>query len=1249
MLVETCLRQKFVINDEIHALLDKVLESSRHFSANDEEAGDTLIKNICQIASEISVDDSKKNLFVVICDVLLKYRKEALDGFSENLVCHFERSLLFPFDDAMFFLTKLIFKMSSLLVNYRERIIYGLTTLIQARKSESDTIRLFRLIKDKTFRLADAMPNLQEKGILIKSFMSQLNGQFDEEYFRFILEMYTTENFKQTELTSILQPCFLRAFSAPLSIRMKFIDLYEKNIRRNSFARLYYLIGRQSWSGITEDVFSAFSIYLIFINQVAVSYESVKLEDPKKILLLIQADGKRLFEDVFPQLWSQFTSVQRVELSKAFVSMFGTLSENRTLEYADMSSVLSTLVKLKPHVKLPPFLLANLKSFDTLFYLQEMFENGDFITDRKTKFLFANAFGQLLRKNKDYDLLLGLDQQQSLTRGALQVIELLQKSDYENAQIRIEECQSNLKKNINLSPHELHLYKDEWLYCAKELQQWEVIEEVSQHEGWDHLLFESQFHTLDFASDEKAKLKIPIDLDFKEKAFLCCHYLVESFENELYLSKFKSLIVEVKGMLLTAFTVENARLYVELLEFQNVLSTLSKITNVTTAVEMASQLNVTCSYFRQILPNDYEDVSHWTELITIRKYIFNIINRKYSIYLPNMQSMVGNNGQNALAFKGFHELAWTFNRLAKVYRKRDLHEHCINTLNLVYSLPNIELQEAFLKLKEQAKLYLKDPDLAGNGLELIKTTNTHYFSTANKAEFLVFKGRYLEVCNREPEAAEAFMSATTTDPDFPKGWSYWARFHLKQDLTSDIHLKNAIICFVNALICKEEKIRFKDATLLLWLLTTNIENPILKECMSNADKMGIHQFMHHIPELLHIYKSKYLKDFAHQLLIKLFKARPAVVFPYLILKEKDRELQALLSHILSDQPIIFQSLSSIYQHFININSECMKQTGPFFKSEQIELNMPSLLRNFEYGSFAEVTVPCFYTKHSIYTQAPIIVNFKNLRSVHNKQILTLNASNGLDYQYEIEDTKCEYPYFRTSQGYWKVCDYFTKKSLDFLKRKCPLPTFEREYLKQHVVMSLAPENLYLSEFASSFEGYTKESEFHTLVEKYKTSIKFGLSTQLNSRKYWEFRKKFTYSYSILNASIFALNLNPLSLEDFTMSLVDGKCFSKENLFSLQRSTETELIFRLTPAIQEFISVVGIQGYFKQMIIIFAKAMVGNHEFLQLFLPVSNPVEESRLIDSKFITLSRHKIDDILSISTNPRTLYQLEKEFYSFF
>ncbi|KAJ1556368.1 hypothetical protein HK405_013844 [Cladochytrium tenue] len=97
----------------------------------------------------------------------------------------------------------------------------------------------------------------------------------------------------------------------------------------------------------------------------------------------------------------------------------------------------------------------------------------------------------------------------------------------------------------------------------------------------------------------------------------------------------------------------------------------------------------------------------------------------------------------------------------------------------IYTLPNIEIPEAFYKLREQAKCHLQSPSEYATGLDVINNTNLMYFSNTQKAEFWTLKGIFLAKLNLVSKASEAFATAGLIDTGLAKAWAAWGQFNDK--------------------------------------------------------------------------------------------------------------------------------------------------------------------------------------------------------------------------------------------------------------------------------------------------------------------------------------------------------------------------------------------------------------------------------------------------------------------------------------
>lgn len=86
------------------------------------------------------------------------------------------------------------------------------------------------------------------------------------------------------------------------------------------------------------------------------------------------------------------------------------------------------------------------------------------------------------------------------------------------------------------------------------------------------------------------------------------------------------------------------------------------------------------------------------------------------------------------------------------------------------------LQEAFVKIREQAKALLEMKGELTNGLNLINSTNLEYFPVKHRAEIFRLKGDFLLKLNDSENANNAYSNAISLFKNLPKGWISWGNY-----------------------------------------------------------------------------------------------------------------------------------------------------------------------------------------------------------------------------------------------------------------------------------------------------------------------------------------------------------------------------------------------------------------------------------------------------------------------------------------
>jgi transformation/transcription domain-associated protein len=317
--------------------------------------------------------------------------------------------------------------------------------------------------------------------------------------------------------------------------------------------------------------------------------------------------------------------------------------------------------------------------------------------------------------------------------------------------------------------------------------------------------------------------------------------------------------------------------FVELQEAQQIFNSLAG-TNNTNLDARSQELKSILTTWRDRLPNLWDDINVWSDLVAWRQHVFSAINKAYLPLVPGAPNSGGQNS-SSFAYRGYHETAWIINRFAHVARKHHLSEVCITSLTKIYTLPNIEIQEAFLKLREQAKCHYQNPAELSNGLEVINNTNLMYFNAGQKAEFFTLKGMFLAKLHLHEEASQTFNLAVSMDMNFPKAWAEWGEYHdrMYKENPMDLNIAaNAVSCYLQAAgLYKSSKVR-KLLVRILWLLSLDdAAGTISKAFDSYKGEVPTWYWITFIPQLL-LALSQREARYARIILMKIAKTFPQV-------------------------------------------------------------------------------------------------------------------------------------------------------------------------------------------------------------------------------------------------------------------------------------------------------------------------------------------------------------------------------------
>jgi len=375
---------------------------------------------------------------------------------------------------------------------------------------------------------------------------------------------------------------------------------------------------------------------------------------------------------------------------------------------------------------------------------------------------------------------------------------------------------------LDVPLHEQEMWRSHWEDCSRRLNQWELLCEFAKANKRPDLivqtcwkigqwgLMEETFKTNSLLNAESPQIKILQSFVLlrenktQEVDSLCKHamsYLVTQW------TIYPSLPSIVHTQMLHSF-----QRIMELYETSNILKLLATPKTPTRTNEIRSFLQT----WQQRLPNFWDDISIWNELLAWRQVVFSLITSAYA----NERGV-----EKQIQLLGQHETAWSLNKFAHIARLQGLEELCFTTLRQMPKLPSINANHAFEQLKQEILCYLKMPSSFKTGLDLINMTNLEHYDAQQKAELYYFKGELYTRMGYHEQAKQAYAGSIGLCKDFDLAWIGWGRFWdnlsqltPKNSEESNKNAKNALQYYLQGVRCNHQQTK-AILSRVLWILT----------------------------------------------------------------------------------------------------------------------------------------------------------------------------------------------------------------------------------------------------------------------------------------------------------------------------------------------------------------------------------------------------------------------------------------------
>ncbi|KAL6706246.1 transcription-associated protein 1 [Coniothyrium glycines] len=664
---------------------------------------------------------------------------------------------------------------------------------------------------------------------------------------------------------------------------------------------------------VDDELESLISGHRRFCHQLA----DVKVKDILEPLGHLQHTDSDLAHDIwiafFPLAWTALTKDDQSDLEKGMAALLTKDYHSRQLDKRPncVATLLDGIVHARPRVKFPPHIMKYLAQTYNAWYTAAIYMEDSAISPvvdvEKLRESNLDALLEIYSGLQEDDLFYGTWRRRCQFIESNAALSYEQCGIWDKAQQMYEAAQIKARTSVlPFSTGEYMLWEDHWVICAQKLQQWEILSDFAKHENFNDLYLESTWRVFDAWQNQEtreqldATIKAVSDAPTPRRVFfqtfmslLKLHNKQES-QPEFHRLCDESIQLSIRKWHQLPRRITQAHIpllqhfqqLVELHDASVICQSLAQTTQVNLDVK-SQELKLLLSTWRDRLPNFWDDINAWQDLVTWRQHIFQLINGVYLNLLPPNQN---NASGNSFAYRGYHETAWIINRFAHVARKHNLPEVCINQLGRIYTLPNIEIQEAFLKLREQAKCHYQIRADLNSGLDVINNTNLNYFGPQQKAEFYTLKGMFLAKLGQKNEAGEAFGTALYFDIKLPKAWAEWGRYNdmlFKDEPQNLERAEAALSCYLEAASQFKNAKSRKLLGRVLWLLS--LDNPQRKLAEKFEEFKGdtpAWYWITYIPQLLNSL-ARQEAPIARSILGKLAKTYPQALYCHLRTTRED--------------------------------------------------------------------------------------------------------------------------------------------------------------------------------------------------------------------------------------------------------------------------------------------------------------------------------------------------------------------------
>ena len=594
--------------------------------------------------------------------------------------------------------------------------------------------------------------------------------------------------------------------ASPLPLRKEVTTQFDEKAARN------------------PDVFERHTMFLSKVRTVKMQNIVVPLQE------LVCNDphlSYHLWVLLFPIVWATLTDIEKKALARPTGPIVSLLSKDYHIVQAPqrpnvIQALLEAFIVSQPLPKLPMELVKYLgKTYNAWHVAIKLLES--YLPRVEDKDRCLDALAELYQALNEDDIFLGLWKRRCLTEETRIGLSYVQHGKHTQAQEVFLQAMAKVRSGAisKLPKREVVLWEQQWISCAKELNQWQQLSEFAQKGDHNNLLVDCLWKVSDWHTLKERVLRV--QMENTPKVMMVQGYL-HLHEGQV-IEGDQCINHGIQRALHRWWQLPDiaARSHLPLLSLFQQLVELQESTRVLLELGMVQQQQQHHSYselkdiletWRLRTPNFWDSLGQWHDLFQWRNHIHNIVISAFKTFQdqPHHMHQIG-----------YRDKAWSINKLASIARKQNLHSLSLDVLKTLYGYYQMEVQEAFVKIREQVLACLNIPGELVSALNLINTTNLEFFPQQHKAEMFRLKASIYQKLNNSEQAHSNFSTSLSIDPSLADGWFSWGSYceDVYEAHGNITYLEYAASCYLQAIKIDTKLAKKLMSKFLLWLSFDN--------------------------------------------------------------------------------------------------------------------------------------------------------------------------------------------------------------------------------------------------------------------------------------------------------------------------------------------------------------------------------------------------------------------------------------------